>query len=520
MQAAKSPGHLFVTHGDLCQLALDDVLVPCDTDLNVTSSFAPLLGASVPGDNDWIRPAGHSTPQHFTHADRRPLLISQEEGAPRVWLINSAFAGVGLADKAALGWLLAGLRSALATIESFPVPPLHQRARRTIGIPMIGVGEGGFDGMRDDVIRQLLAELTQAVRQPGQSDIVVVAWQRSDYAAIQQHRPQPTPPPMVTGGEVDRLARLAMNGDLVAFIGAGVGRSAGLPDWNQLLEALAAQTKWDHDMRGAILRLPPEDAAEALKKELRDGLQDLIVAAVSAERYGLSHSLLASMRMREVVTTNYDDLFERACARPHDGNLKVLPRQRVTGRQPWLLKLHGDAAVPESIVLTRSQYLDFDTRSAPLAAVVQANMVTRHMLFVGYSLSDNNFIRLAHQVQDLFGQYGDANELLGTVITLAPSPAASFLWKDNLQYVAVAEMDSKEGSRQTEILLDCIGRAACDEAPYVLDHKYGELLSDEDRRLAESLKSLAEAAQEGHESQAWIKVRRLLADLGGGEDSR
>lgn len=353
---------------------------------------------------------------------------------------------------------------------------------------MIGVGEGGFDGMRADVIEQLLAELTQTARQPGHSDIVMVAWRRSDYAAMQQHRPQPTPPPMVTNNEVDRLARLAMNGDLVAFIGAGVGRSAGLPDWSQLLESLAAQTHWDDAMRKAILRLSPEDAAEALGKELGKRLQNVIVAAVSANRYGLSHSLLASMRMKEVVTTNYDDLFERACERPHNGKLKALPRERATGRQPWLLKLHGDAAVPKSIVLTRSQYLDFDAKSAPLAAVVQAHMVTRHMLFVGYPLSDSNFIRLAHQVQDLFGLYGDANELLGTVITLAPSPADSSLWRDNLQYVAVAEGDSNEGSRQTEILLDCVGQSACDEAPYVLDSTYRELLNDADRELAESLK--------------------------------
>lgn len=514
MEAASTPGHLFVTHGDLTQLALDDVLVPCDTDLNVTRTFASLLGAGVPGDNDWIRPAGHSTPLHFSESDRQPLLIRHEEGKPRVWLINSAVAGAGLADKAALGWLLAGIRSALATIEAFPGAPLNKRARRMIGVPVIGVGEGGFDGMRADVIRQLLAELTEAARQPGHSDIVMVAWHRSDFAAIQQRRPQPIAPPTVTRGEVDRLAGLARNGDLVAFIGAGVGRSAGLPDWRQLLGSLAANTHWDHAMRKAILNLSPEDAAEALGKELGDRLQNLIVSAVDAKQYGLSHSLLASMRMQEVVTTNYDDLFERACDRPHNGTLKVLPRERVTGRQPWLLKLHGDAAVPKSIVLTRSQYLDFEARSAPLAAVVQAHMVTRHMLFVGYSLSDTNFIRLAHQVQDLFGQYGDANELLGTVITLAPSPADSFLWKGNLQYLPVAEGDSNEGSRQTEILLDCVGHATCDEAPYVLDSTYRELLNDADRRLAECLTHVTKSASEEHDSVAWEKVRRLLTGLG------
>jgi hypothetical protein len=178
------------------------------------------------------------------------------------------------------------------------------------------------------------------------------------------------------------------------------------------------------------------------------------------------------------------------------------------------LKLHGDIAVPESIVQTRAQYMNFDSKSVPLAAVVQAHMVTRHVLFIGYAMSDSNFLRLAHQVRDLFQQFRGEEALGGTVITLTPRPAHSYLWEGNLTFLPVEDEDTNEGRRQTEILLDCIGHAACDEAPYLLNSRYAELLSGPDRELLHVLGQVRHAAHQKHGTAAWNRVHDLLAALG------
>lgn len=524
MNTSSAPGHLFVTHGDLTQIALDDIIVPCDDRLNVTMAFKALLGDTVPGDRHWIRPAGHTPPRDFASDDRRPLLLPQPHDGPRVWLFNSALSGTGADRESDLNWLISGIQSTFAEIGKHAAPPRSgaaPRARPTIGLPIVGVGEGGFAGMRARVIARLLSTLSEIAGAPGHADIVLVTLSRSDYAAIQAHRPKPAPPRMVEESEVARLAGLAREGNLVAFLGSGIGRSAGLPDWSGLLGSLAKQTSWDEALQAEVLALPPEDAAEALSKGLGNDprrMQALIVEAVRAKRYGLAHSLLASIRMRESVTTNYDDLFEQACATTLGDDLRVLPRQRVTGRQPWLLKLHGDTAEPDSIVLTRSQYLALEVDSVPLASVVQANMVTRHMMFVGYSLSDTDFIRLAHQVQSLFTSYKDVGGPIGTVLTLDPRPAQSLRWEDTLRFLPVAAGDAAEGSRQTEILLDCIGHASCDEAPYLLDSRYHELLTDSDQRLAEALAGVRKSARPEDTTPAWARVRRLLAEFGGSTD--
>lgn len=520
MDAFQEPGHLFAVHGDLTKLALDDIVIPCDGRLNVTAGFRSVLGEIRAGDGDWIRPVGHEPPDGFDGSDRAPLLLHEHAGEPRAWLFNSSISD-GVSTEAALEWLTTGIESLLITIASRERQPLYGRSRRTIGMPMVGVGEGGFKQIRADVIKALLEKLASLCQRPGFPDVVVVAWERSDYSALQAHRPPPDLPRSTRNEEITRLADLALTNGLVAFLGAGVGQSAGLPGWHDLLQRLAGATTWDPAVRAAVLALDPEDAAEALERELGiTTLRGLIVEQISSRRSGLSHGLIAGMRLGEVVTTNYDDLFESASERPQVGRLAVLPRQRLEAGRPWLLKLHGDVAVPKSIVLTRSQYFAFDTRSVPLAAVVQSQMVTKHLLFIGYSLNDVNFIRLAHQVRELFERFEtDPRDRapVGTVVTLGPRPADQILWEGDLRYLAV-DTNGEEGSRQVEILLDCIAQRACDESQYLLDSRYANLLHEADADLANGLNAVRVSASRSAPTAAWERMRSVLREFGERDD--
>ena len=66
----------------------------------------------------------------------------------------------------------------------------------------------------------------------------------------------------------------------------------------------------------------PDQAAVIAARLARTGgdalqgrlLQELVVAQVGAGEYSITHGLLAGMRLQAVVTTNYDTLFEAACA--------------------------------------------------------------------------------------------------------------------------------------------------------------------------------------------------------------
>ncbi|MFW0772756.1 SIR2 family NAD-dependent protein deacylase [Paenarthrobacter nitroguajacolicus] len=57
----------------------------------------------------------------------------------------------------------------------------------------------------------------------------------------------------------------------------------------------------------------------------------------------------------------------------------------------WLLKLHGSVSKPDTIVLTRDDYLGFNSSRAALSALVKAHLLTHHLLFVGFGVADDHF---------------------------------------------------------------------------------------------------------------------------------
>jgi hypothetical protein len=167
---------------------------------------------------------------------------------------------------------------------------------------------------------------------------------------------------------------------------------------------------------------------------------------LKATEYGLTQGLLASLPSREAITTNYDTLFESACDAIEGDRPAVLPYESARPEGRWLLKLHGCIARDESIVLTRSDYLDIPSRHGALFGLVQAMLMTRHMFFVGYSLSDEDFHQLIHEVRLARGENttpevpsSQVDRRLGTTLSLFDDPLCADFWRDDVRVVPMAE---------------------------------------------------------------------------------
>jgi SIR2-like domain len=224
--------------------------------------------------------------------------------------------------------------------------------------------------------------------------------------------------------------------------------------------------------------------------------------------------------VREFVTTNYDPLVELAAAdigRP----LRVLPFEESAPGAPWLLKLHGDADHPDSIVLTREQYLEFGDHRSALAGVLQSLLLTRHVLFVGTSMLDDDLIRIAHQVRSvLHSPDPEPRRRSGTVLALREDPVRARLWEQDVETVAMAGPDvpSAEAARRLEVLLDLVGCLSSRPTGYLLDPAYRGLLDEEEAALSDALADVGTALAGGPgDSWAGREVLRLLQELGHGD---
>ena len=485
---------MFVTRGSLTSLACDAILVPSGTR---NGRFGDVSGGwSVPLPRD---DAGYVVPA--PDRERRVVEVVSGEGGrdPAVWVGHTGDTGEEPAK-----WYGAALaqfvREAAPRVAASDVGRPLGDPRPLLGVPLVGTGEGGMAHRKGEVvlavIRAILDELART-----DTDVVLVLRRSEDYAAAQQARAwlMDFPSLETSHREVAReLARDAQRDRLVLFMGAGTGVGAGLPGWKALIGRLGDEAGMTTDAeRNELLALDPRDAGLILDRRLREqgrSLVELIRELVDSTLVSLTHQLLASLPVKEAATTNYDVLFEQAwreAGRAH----AVLPRQSARDAPSWLLKLHGSTDDPDRIVLSREDYLRFEGEGAALAGVVQAMLLTRHMLFVGYSLSDDNFHRLVHQVRGAVGAADDRpGGQFGTALTPTAPRLAEDLWGDDVRFVSTAG-ESEVDVRRLAILLDYIGLESAAPAAHVLDDSYRAVFTPDELALRDQLHLTREAAQ-------------------------
>jgi NAD-dependent SIR2 family protein deacetylase len=233
--------------------------------------------------------------------------------------------------------------------------------------------------------------------------------------------PDPSPDAALAPPDFAEIARRLKAGTIVPFFGAGASVACGMPSARTLAERLVTRARFP-DERGrddlalvASYLVQTEDSL-TLREELRQAL------SVPASP-GQIHRCLADPRLdalRLFVTTNYDDLVERALEarrpwvvvdRGESGNVwcrahgaewqqveaKTLREAlRPDPARPIVLKLHGsldrDDCGNDSFLITEEHYVDFlgRTEGAQIPQMLAAAMRERSFLFLGYGLRDWN----------------------------------------------------------------------------------------------------------------------------------
>lgn len=475
-------GHVYAVHGDLLRIAADAVLIPCDASKHVGSHWGRLTP----------RPGHHVTPSQLRWAQDKPRVTE----AITLDTCIVRYVDTGATPRTAdIDWLREGLRQALDALKADLAgrTARNNRDRPLIALPLAGTGAGGFAHVRGQALRALLDE-ARAAAADSPADIVIVARSRADYTALQSRRSDDDWGDLdpAQRAEADRLAQHLADGQLVLFLGAGVSRSAGLPDFAELLQHFAADAPRPDTPPDVPVDLPGQ--AGLLTQGLTcQQIQQTVARALMADRHGVAHALLTSLRVPEAVTTNFDNLYELAAAVPFDDALQVVPWQRTPGRQPWLLKAHGDAG-RGSLVLTASQYETYQDDHGPVAGVIQSLfLLSRHVLFIGYSMRDTNILGLIDQVSELLDSNAAAHQRFGTVLSIDPAPQQDDAVDPRLPTLHIGATGEAlpSAARHLETFLDRVAwQSARHETAWLLDPTYVALVDPQDHTTVEALQNL------------------------------
>jgi hypothetical protein len=212
---------------------------------------------------------------------------------------------------------------------------------------------------------------------------------------------------------------LIRGGQCTPFIGAGASVDQ-VPLAAELAAGLSEEYGFPFEETRDLARVAQyaaihTDSRMYIKKRLVDDM----LAALPRPDFGAPdepHALLADLQLPVYVTTNYDDfMYEALVNRDRLPQRAVCPWYTTDAREiaeaaslfqdpagynphparPIVYHLHGHPSVPESIVLTEDDYIDFLVRISAnpdlLPPVIAKSLRSRMLLFIGYSLTDWTF---------------------------------------------------------------------------------------------------------------------------------
>eukprot|EP00301_Raphidiophrys_heterophryoidea_P007460 c12888_g1_i4.p1 GENE.c12888_g1_i4~~c12888_g1_i4.p1 ORF type:complete len:770 (-),score=192.16 c12888_g1_i4:90-2399(-) len=358
-----------------------------------------------------------------------------------------------------------------------------------------------------------------------------------------------------------RLAALAARGDLALFIGAGVSVGCGLPLWKDLLHNLAQDANMTPKEVAEVDTMNALDAAKIIegRYQSREVMLQQLADQLRSEHYALTHSLLSCLPCRDVITTNYDTSFERASLDTTIKRLAVIPYYPRHDCERWLLKMHGCVTSPSDIVLTREDYIRYSEKHQALAGIVQSLLITKHMLFIGFSLVDDNFHKIMDAVRRTHSSRHDLNdpqvratvarayagssdkheklaealkfsdemEKSGTILSLYPHPLMDAYWRQLFEVINMTDTEHSNESkshvisdsvRVLEIFLDYVAFevSKLTMVDNLLLPNFENTLNIEERMARYAILNLVENfPKESLGTIAWEKICSLVVSMGG-----
>ena len=199
------------------------------------------------------------------------------------------------------------------------------------------------------------------------------------------------------------LLELVRHEEVVLFVGSGCSLASNAPSVKTLTDIIVSKmpNSYQEEIRGKSL----SEVAEAVT--LYDTDRAILNEILYQEFHNLEpsefHKTLAKIpHIGTIITTNYDELIEKAYWQDYfqvictDEELLCSKSQGVQ-----LLKIHGDCKHLSDVIISDSDYRRFikSPQYKLLWSRVLNEFVSKHIVFIGYSLEDSNILNMIEEIQ-------------------------------------------------------------------------------------------------------------------------
>lgn len=205
----------------------------------------------------------------------------------------------------------------------------------------------------------------------------------------------------------ERLTKLVREEKVTLFIGAGFSIEAKAPSVRDLCNAILAQLDTDQqreehkdDNLAKLSNYFVEDICCGSRNNLIELLQEKFNFTPAKMD---DHEALAKIpHFHNIFTTNYDTLLEDSYPKQEAQVIrKDTDCAYIDETKPVrIFKIHGDFVNQDFVVITSQDYKDFFCKQPnPIMwDFVKQDFVKKHILFIGYSLADDNIIQIIRNI--------------------------------------------------------------------------------------------------------------------------
>jgi hypothetical protein len=212
---------------------------------------------------------------------------------------------------------------------------------------------------------------------------------------------------------IEKLFQHICTGKVVPFLGSGFSFKAGGPSVAQIISAIIKEAGEGFEDEIPENERTLRNVSERFVSQCnsRNELITLLRDIFNFEPKDTTNQQLLTKipQFKCIFTTNYDTLIEDAYMRQ---NCNVVTSNQgcayIDENKTSIYKIHGDLSNfnnPDAIVITESDYRNYFTSDcfSMLWKELQNSFVKKYILFVGYSLEDDNILEIIEQVRQCIG---------------------------------------------------------------------------------------------------------------------
>lgn len=202
---------------------------------------------------------------------------------------------------------------------------------------------------------------------------------------------------------LNELAELASKHKLVPFLGAGCSASQLNYDWDKIIDELREDIDSNIEDHLEVAQRYVELHG---KDQLCNFLEDRFLIETFDDSKGCTNLAIMSLGLGVVYTTNQDNVMEKCFQKYGRTYSKIVELEDLGNSTPGdklYFKFHGDLSKCDSVVFSTEDYTKrIDDEDNFLNIRLRADLLAKSLLFVGYSLRDENIKLILEELTTAF----------------------------------------------------------------------------------------------------------------------